>query len=492
MSFHHPIVGPACAHVDGVSASATLHNVPSTRMNIPSADIHNNRRDNATKQRKRGPYSRLKCDDCRKDKKKCIIPDDRRLRQACDRCEQRNITCSLAQTSSGQQSGRPEIARHPSPAVNSTPVVENSLFHDCILLISLIRIFHTIRLVAMDIDSNIRNGPSAPYIDTMSLHHKIITTIFGDISTLRNLLEHKLLTLRKLDDVDERGTLLTALGSRLRALSYIPTCRGIGIDLLLSEQSVEDLNLRSDCYHATDVERCVELLYEPEWYLYRNNKYKNTVDSYSSRYISSLRSLWEKLHTIGLLHGGDFSIASPFVHDLWLRGEDAHYSLDFLKCLCRVDAESVGCPPALMNDCLGRTVLHFMIENQLKLSSSEVLHELDTRQAYYRHLVDVTDVFGRTPLHVACTTPSERFFQKRFIEILLKNGANIKIRDSYGLLAIEYAMLKEREDILELFHKIRGINIQEALTTIKKLGDNKRQVRIDIDAGRSQLWKRVS
>lgn len=346
---------------------------------------------------------------------------------------------------------------------------------------SLIRIFDTIDSVASDIDSKIRKGPAASYIHSIPCLN-IFTTINRYRKSLHDLSYEKYQSLSEINDVNERETLLAALEVRLRVLPSLSISRRIHDNLLFSGQLCRDLSLNGDYYQATDVERWVELLSNPRWHCYRTNTLKETAHSRLDRYISSLRSLWAKLPAIGLSPDDNGWIVSLFVHELWFSGELAKF--DFLINLQRADAESI-----FRQDCLGRTSLHFMIEKCYPDLDGSVDDELSANPTPYLDQLDVTDAFGRTALHIACSVPKKGLGSEQLgiIRILLENNANTDIRDEYGCLAFEYAMFNNREDILRLFHKIRGIDIREALATMAQVREGKRKVIRDMNTARSRL-----
>ena len=82
----------------------------------------------------------------------------------------------------------------------------------------------------------------------------------------------------------------------------------------------------------------------------------------------------------------------------------------------------------------------------------ERIHQV--RLLVFKHgaSVDCKDVYGRTPLMLACLLENEEH-GKKLAKILLKAGAYINVKDTMGRTALSFACMKGRLDIIKLFLK---------------------------------------
>ncbi|KAI0531723.1 hypothetical protein GGR58DRAFT_518310 [Xylaria digitata] len=110
----------------------------------------------------------------------------------------------------------------------------------------------------------------------------------------------------------------------------------------------------------------------------------------------------------------------------------------------------------LQKDSLGRTSLHFAVENMFTCQVSPFTD------------LDAADDFGRTALHIACAySKGDRDTQLNWIERLSQLDTRIDLRDAYGLLAIDYAIIDQRQDIVQVFQTFRNLNIDGMLPAMK-------------------------
>ncbi|KAF2973279.1 hypothetical protein GQX73_g428 [Xylaria multiplex] len=151
----------------------------------------------------------------------------------------------------------------------------------------------------------------------------------------------------------------------------------------------------------------------------------------------------------------------PFIHEVYFKA--LPYPVFQLL------QSRVGNDLDLFTDSLGRTALH-VTTSQLASKSWDSDDWATTLKLTDKALLNATDKFGNTTLHIACVVcsrESERVDrQLKVIRALLKSDIKANIRNGYGLLAIEYAILGNRTDILRIFRDIRGIEISGIVSAI--------------------------
>ncbi|KAI0534800.1 hypothetical protein GGR58DRAFT_43942 [Xylaria digitata] len=189
------------------------------------------------------------------------------------------------------------------------------------------------------------------------------------------------------------------------------------------------------------------------------NEFVELVESHAKKVVD----IW---HSISNLCGNIFerieeNLANPFIREAYFT-EQPHYMFQILLSCIEISLN-------ILRDSLGRTSLHVTTS----LLTSEYWSLRDWESVFKRTdeaLLDATDKFGNTPLHVACIVDccggEKADLQIKVIKTLLKANVKTNIRNGYGLLAIEYAILGNRTDILETFREIRGLDISEIVSAI--------------------------
>ncbi|KAI1171421.1 hypothetical protein F4777DRAFT_54158 [Nemania sp. FL0916] len=304
--------------------------------------------------RTRGHYSRFKCSACRQDKKKCE-PVSRPPGQACDRCEQRGLSCSDAQTAK-QQKKTAEIAPGPS-LTDSRMVAGHPWFQECMVLICWDRLLEMIKPVANEIDLQIRNGPAASFISRQK--PEIVRDIDHDrfelYRTLRDQIDH----LHRIDDEALRGKLAMALQARIRWIA--PR----GFDGLFSSlhhgasqesnQPYEKLTISGGGDQVTAVERWVEFICNPRLYRPFDGTVNTTSYRMVIRYVDCINFLRRRMYDMPESFYHNRKLFLPITYDFWFSFDEIR--AEFLHCVRKTGYRSV-----LSNDCLGRTLLHFLID----------------------------------------------------------------------------------------------------------------------------------
>ncbi|KAI1426130.1 hypothetical protein F5Y12DRAFT_309956 [Xylaria sp. FL1777] len=403
--------------------------------------------------RQRGRYSYLKCSFCRKDKQKCT-PTPRQPGQKCNRCLQKGFACSESKTTNAARFGSESIPRG-SPCKPSM-TSEDVLFQDCLLLLSWGRMLFSVESVANRIHAGMQRRSMDDARVLVNIPRAWEKAYYAFESLIQSLSNHENITRRK-------GISL-ALQARIRAQPFHQFDRFL--HPLCKIAAEEDSIVTEASYNLDTIEHLVNIIYNPGWespeYTIREN-----TNLLAERYIRALEALWERISDMNRrrLHALTFLGYSrvPFVHEFWLRRTKNPQS--FLHSLSRADTKST-----LQRDCLGRTFLHFQLDNPSHLLSMDDPSTLGNDP----HLsIDAVDAFGRSALHIACAVngATSRHIQLRNIRWVLEKNANIRIRDFYELLAIDYAVLDQRRDVLRLFHDVRGLDIDEILSSIKQVID---------------------
>ncbi|KAI0424955.1 hypothetical protein F5Y09DRAFT_347177 [Xylaria sp. FL1042] len=177
------------------------------------------------------------------------------------------------------------------------------------------------------------------------------------------------------------------------------------------------------------------------------------------KYPQGLKCIWDGISELcqrDSVFTSRESLMNPFIHEFYIREQDPLFHI-----LSSIKIEGTEIDwTHIFKDSLGRTPLHYA--TGLLHSSRWTLRDWKTILRDFTCLLNKVDIFGRTPLHIACAVdcPDRSDFQLQVIEALLMAGARISIRDEYGLLAIEYAAFNNRADIVEIFQRIRNLDLR--------------------------------
>ncbi|KAJ2991605.1 hypothetical protein NUW58_g2455 [Xylaria curta] len=449
-----PIAATAHGNADGIAAFTTQ----SSRLNDSGASAVDDGPASSPaggQPHKRGSYTFLKCSYCRERKKKCK-PENRQPGQKCVLCEEKGYPCSDNRTAEAERREMDGLKStlHLSPCKPST-IGENPLFQRCWA-----RMLLRVESIADDIHERACAGNRAPFINqnTPEILTKISNTSIQITAQLKFLVED--LSLK--ENVPQRAEIFLALQARMQAqpIHYFDALRPFLRQMATTV--AESRSLYDAEYSLTDIERMVDIIYVPKW---ERPKYggDGTMNQAAATYLRSLESLWQRFSFISK---GLISLSTLFTHDLWYpykQNQD-----EFFHSLWRMDTTST-----LRKDSLGRTWLHFAVENMFpSLLDSPSWLVQTTKTTLQDCHIDATDAFGRTALHIACASnQSCEPAQLAIVEKLLENNACIDIRDIYGLRAIDYAIIDHRDDILHAFDHIRGLDIKDILSAMEEADD---------------------
>ncbi|KAI1275933.1 hypothetical protein F5Y07DRAFT_368397 [Xylaria sp. FL0933] len=184
------------------------------------------------------------------------------------------------------------------------------------------------------------------------------------------------------------------------------------------------------------------------------------------KYTGGLKNTWDRISDLckrdDLFTTTRTSFMNPFIHEFYIREQDP---LFHILSPIEIGATEIDWTH-IFTDSLGRTPLHYAtgLVNSIRWTHRDWEDILEDNIG----LLNTRDVFGRTPLHIACAfdRPERPELQLQVIEALLKAGAKISVRDEYGQLAIEYAVYNKRADIVGVFQIIRNLDLGGMLSEI--------------------------
>ncbi|KAJ3577536.1 hypothetical protein NPX13_g3029 [Xylaria arbuscula] len=421
---------------------------------------------NSDRPRKRRRYSYLKCSFCRRDKQRCT-PQGRLNGQRCHRCLEKGFACSPSMTT--KASKEETLAMEAQYMASGEPLLE-----DLIMLLSWHRMLFFVESVALRIATHMRRGERSLFgfrgeglraitYGIQRLLHEVISIEFPML--VQALASEK--------DLTRRQVISSAVKAHLQAH---PTIYGDKFLDQIHELTIDEtLSTKETNRRLTAIDDIVNILHMPYWN--SNNTMRGNNDLVAERYIRAWEGLQEQFEDMCLRHSLPLTMEKfPFVHDLWLRRTGG--SCGFLRSLKVADTNST-----LKEDYLGRSSLHFQLDNAYELYriGEYMPSELEEGKNI---LIDTADAFGRTPLHIACAMDRQREsrvraplditlvyqhnLQLEYIKRLLERDANINLRDAWDLRAIDYAIIDRREDILDLFHKIRGVQVDDIRVKIRQ------------------------
>lgn len=185
------------------------------------------------------------------------------------------------------------------------------------------------------------------------------------------------------------------------------------------------------------------------------------------KYIKLLERTWDNISK--LLENSNLAetlrpLTTPFIHELYYAKHGFDHSLYF-RALITEDKKA-----RLRRDSLERSALHVGTERCDLLDWYDIFEMT-------KCLIDNRDLFGRTPLHIACAAFGQDS-QHNVIKTLLRNDADISIRDLYGMMALDYVIQDKRPDILVIFRDLRGIYIDDILFAMGEVQSAEKRAQI--------------
>ncbi|KAI8626043.1 hypothetical protein F5Y19DRAFT_230900 [Xylariaceae sp. FL1651] len=410
---------------------------------------------------KRSRYSYHKCSYCRKDKQKCEPAGRQWPGQKCRRCVQKGFGCSEAQTTKSENTSQPKDTLSPIQQATTNKqalTAIDPLLGNCLLALIWYRMLVPIESAAKRIDSALQKR--ARIWSNSTGQSRVPKGFSNGIAIVKFLFCKQKNALFKQKSAHEREEISRILQTAMQALSTGGSSSSI--EVFRTMLAKHDLNQRHVHHEITSFGSYINTIYAPECPTVSTiSGYTHDMPSLAEGYIKSVMSFWERISTV---YGGAIPQDSPpslhdwwkpFLHDFWcLRAKGS--PAEFIQYLSKAKSSS-----RLGRDSLGRTTLHFIVE---RLPAWLDLFPISE--------IDAMDNFGRTALHIACAADNESGVQGRqynqciIIQTLLKKNANVDIQDSYGLRAIDYAIVDNRADILQIFKTERHLEIDNILSSM--------------------------
>ncbi|KAI0407422.1 hypothetical protein F4802DRAFT_595237 [Xylaria palmicola] len=377
--------------------------------------------------KKRGEYSHNACDDCKKKKVKCTPESRNWPAEKCDRCVEKHLNCS---------------AIRPFQERSESTISSQQLLQDCLLCLNWYQMLSEIYDVAKNID--IRLSTIAKTDST-----KLLRTI-----KRTRLREHPW---RICDIILNRLNSLQT--GQIHTSSYL-----VGPGLSVHDEFVAELAITRDKNDGEIIEKYRGGL-QSTW-----NSILDVVERYKIKHAPFQLSHWNDLE-----HFTNPNFTKPFIYEFSFSDSSVVDSVVEYEEEKAID-EGLTCGW----DNLGRTALHYAT-SILPLNSAEFFNYFPTWHGILTSSIDINsrDLFGRTPLHIACALDlcEEPGMQCQVVGALLKANADLSCVDGYGLLAIDYAVRGNRIEIVELFQKVRNLNLTQTLSAMGRVETGAREAR---------------
>ncbi|KAI1737162.1 hypothetical protein F4680DRAFT_222075 [Xylaria scruposa] len=329
-----------------------------------------------------------------------------------------------------------------SPKTGSNMVSETSsgqLMQDCWLALSWCQMLNQIVVVARGIDQPLRETAQSPSMYMFLLHLKttrrevysiLIKLIKKTGASVRNAelsRFYQAITQARLEDSGDISS--SVIEVLLESEGHETPMRAERMNPKLSIHDMYAMEVEEAACGLRSVENTAEI-----------------TEQYAQRLRDTWRSISDLRDRVGACKLTNTNLMTPFVHEFYFWRKYFGFHI--------VQFEDI-------KDSLGRTALHFAT-SQLHLDHFDFKgwkRILDSSDG----MLNVRDHFGRTPLHIACAADCREApnLQLQVIQTLLRANANISIRDEYGMLAIERAVLGNREDILQVFQEVRHLDLSD-------------------------------
>ncbi|KAF2965995.1 hypothetical protein GQX73_g7585 [Xylaria multiplex] len=387
-------------------------------------------------------------------------PEARRPGQKCDLCIEKGRPCSNPETA------KEEREKRSRPGPNSHLTGEGPRFKDCIILLIRAWMFSSIHQVVNDIEFRFRAGNRAHFVNIVD---RKTPKILDDSKLVLSFVRPLLCALIQSLGYNPKNPVDAVVLKILDHPKPEGPTRDPGLFLTLLDQlsisfgEREDIKGQNHCDHGcnlTSIEQRAKSIHTPTHNWPKGSDGIN-LDHVAIRYLCSVESVWAGASGTALRYPYLFEIGELFVHDFWYQQEDS--KTIFLRCLRRLDEKSI-----LQKDSLGRTILHFVVENMVDEPPAFSPEDLA--------LLDATDAFKRTALHIACAYNGERSFRQiLWVRELLEHQAKTDLRDAWGRLARDYAVIDGRQDILEAFQEVENIDTNKILEAMREAEEHTRK-----------------
>ncbi|KAI3336976.1 hypothetical protein HD806DRAFT_23683 [Xylariaceae sp. AK1471] len=478
---------PGCVNIDDITTSFELpapsrpHDSLKARAIVAPVDTEDEPDEAGPKRlRKRARYAYLKCTFCRRDKQKCNPGGRQWPGQKCHRCVLKGFACSDGKTTKCETTNRQRVRLKPIlraspaklPALGANPLLE-----ECLVTISWYRMITHMASVATEIDSAIRQ--KARKWGSKMNPPELLSDISRGVHDVSNIIARQIRRLCVQNPSLEHDVIAEVFRAAMQKLPDGGLHRSI--EKLHSAFSNGKKAEDNDASEFTTLTCSIHATFSAELLSSTN---EDQIISAAKTYIDGLESTWD---SISRLYEHDVvthrlpTLTTPFIHEFYFT-DSTPRDRPFLWALFNADTKR-----RLRRDSLGRSGLHFATEKWDFWEWSDIFEIMDT-------FVDDRDVFGRTPLHIACA-PNYAFgvqSQRYVIKRLLASFANIFIRDAYGLLAIDYAIQDNRADILEIFRKQTGLDIDNILSAMAGAEEAEKKVQVAGIQACDRLLEKIS
>ncbi|KAI1636266.1 hypothetical protein F4809DRAFT_391722 [Biscogniauxia mediterranea] len=411
---------------------------------------------------RRSRYSYLKCVYCRKDKQKCIPHARQWPSKKCRRCEQKGFACSESQRTNTRNTLNvqdPLLASQAAPLLSPSSQTEDPRIKECLHALDWMRLLQRIRHVMLRIHKAQEHRRRIWSMEKIAFPKSIKEPLDG-LEYAQGLIVR---SIKSVQASQEGGASFRELQSRLfrtaaqsvELLSFRdPIHTWSTVKKTLVPSLVDELDESGEGLAALDAQLTFLLMRSavvsseaPDGILARQvEKYDRMLKAFWG----ANRTLCEREEKEASSIPVPRSIMEPFLHDAHFAGLAT--TVATVECLIAALA-SVDARYVVGRDSLGRTLLHV---------AAECLRPRDVRVVLRQGLdVNAQDMFGRTALHVACessSSSSEEEEQQLEIvgDLLREPGLDVRARDVYGFLAVDYAVQDRRLDILRLFQRVHG------------------------------------
>ncbi|KAF2644040.1 ankyrin [Massarina eburnea CBS 473.64] len=425
--------GPS-QHANHSQRIALLPNVPNTVSHAqPEPRI-----ESPLKRRRKLNF--VKCDRCRKDKKKCTPTNRDWLRQKCDRCQEEELECSegrqKARDSKRKRTQEQAVPRGMS--VTSVPErINNMSAEDWSFLVSyqalLLRYIHRLR----ELQCEQRLSLNDLEIDADFDYDQFECLNFANFFDLFNTITSLVFDGAKIAVTQHQSNfLLSGLLPLFASHMHTEESNLVGRDIL-----AEFLG-----FPQNDANRLLCALARMKYAHHNMIIKKNLKD------VLQLSSLTQT-KTSEILQGLSIDLTPTPYWGLFLPEEISRLwtvTIDVSELFQR-------------RDCLGRTRLHQILDVESVFrphhwsltdsyphflyngDTSSIMSKLDVKDARWKDVVDTQDILGRTCLHLASMRGNGEITR-----ILLEAGANPILPTNSGLLPIHFAAVNQSPKVCEM------------------------------------------
>ncbi|KAI0466837.1 hypothetical protein F4859DRAFT_286059 [Xylaria cf. heliscus] len=418
-------------------------------------------RDSSRPKRKRPLYSHNRCFQCRERRIKCGPENRQWPGEKCDACEKGGLPCSPVQSLQEYKRQKTKSSSPQYTAPDKCPVTPpEQLLKDCWVALGWCQMLDHIICVARNIDASLQRFARR----CSSGAEGLLNNLFSTRLTVYKLLDRQIGEIwAKKDSIDNADLLRLFRAIMLARLE-------LGLPNSFSDIPYTFTKHLTSALHTSPEsigqKASVHEVYMAEIDLYWTKGWDGVGGraEITKKYVGELHAIWCSISDLhdryDLPATTRSSFLKPFIHEFYFQ-ESALPS----RILSWRYVKHIGMNCGhFKTDSLGRTALHFAASLLSPLGLDPdgwIMFFLNNEES-----IDATDNFGRTPLHVACAGNSRGSpaVQLKIIEALLVSNAKINIQDKYGLMAIEYAVLSNRTDILEVFQQFTRLDISKIIS----------------------------